>query len=699
MKTLLLILLLSSSIEIPSSKVADSPTEAPLHRSALPPVSPHSGDTHRGGAILPDTFLEYPNGAEISSSPLHSGGPWSVDGGPNLRSSVSRLRSPVLSEVEASSIGHPTSDPKLNFGLVDQHLDPGAGEEASSFLPAPVTVFTPIEETASLRTSAPATSGRRSDDTQHRTSVIRHPTPLPSPVFGLPSSIPPSAFDSTSLFLRIELESSPKNSSPNLGITLSSQELDDRYDYILQVQDSLSLSPGEFLEGTMGLQLGEIKIPFQGDFGRLRIELDSEILLQNIWVQPNDSLRLSIDQRTGRLLFLGPHKEMFRLQVQLQDLASAWTKTINPIMLTSSKERILDSPEKVADYQRIAGNQSFGWNRKMEFLAEDSERLQRAKFLLNSAGQDHPVFQELIRYRDQLDPERYDWLWLYWKGKLRKQALDFMLLTQASSPEWGQLLMENALEAEDLTRLQSLREFPMEFTEALYVEHYLLEIYTGISFSHLTETLPADLQNQVNAFFLVRQYKDLADADSLISGLLDRTASPWIKEYLQGILLSNLKGRKFINEPFWNEQGDPVYPESWKGKLVFLDFWLSGCGACLAFAKNKFLPLLEEFGSHPDILFVTITGDSDRELWKSTLAKNQLTTAQTQDLFAGGVTHPALKQYHIQAFPEQLLLDKEGKILQVGGFPSDLQGWKELLQNYLAGDHSKLTSLTQPQSN
>ncbi|WP_157963322.1 TlpA family protein disulfide reductase [Algoriphagus litoralis] len=55
MNTLLLILLLSSSIEIPSSKVADSPPEVQDHRPA-PSVSPHSGDAHRGGAILSDVF-------------------------------------------------------------------------------------------------------------------------------------------------------------------------------------------------------------------------------------------------------------------------------------------------------------------------------------------------------------------------------------------------------------------------------------------------------------------------------------------------------------------------------------------------------------------------------------------------------------------------------------------------------------------
>ncbi|GAB2493406.1 hypothetical protein GCM10027164_24040 [Algoriphagus taiwanensis] len=427
----------------------------------------------------------------------------------------------------------------------------------------------------------------------------------------------------------------------------------------------------------------------------MEIKLGTQILIQDLWVQPNDSLRVNMDRDTGKLLFLGPQKEKFRLQVQLQDLALAENKSINPIMLISSKDRILDSPEKIAQYQRIEENQAVGWNRKMELLAEDSERLHRARFLLNTTGQNHPVFRELIRYGDDLDPQFYDWLWLYWKGKLRKQALDFMVLTQSSSPEWGQLLLENALEEEELNRVNFLKEYPLEFVEALYVENYLLEIYSGISFIHLTEALPKNLQNQVNAFFLVRQYKELEVADSLIAGLLDRTESPWIKEYLQDILLANLKGSEFLNEPFWNEQGEPVYPESWKGKLVFLDFWLSGCGACLAFARNKFLPLLEEFGSLSDILFVTITGDKDLAHWKSTLAQDQLTTPKALNLFAHGVSHPALKQYHIQAFPEQMLLDKDGKILQIGGFPQDLEGWRQLLQSYLNGDSPSIHTLTQ----
>ncbi|WP_157373327.1 TlpA family protein disulfide reductase [Algoriphagus terrigena] len=636
----LALLCLAGSSSSAQSRVADSPTEAPLYPSALH-VSPHSGDTHRGGETLPDTFLKYHYGPK--------------------------------EETAASLLGAPRSDVSPLPSLID--------------------------ETASLRASA------RSDVSGHPAPSIPHPTTKgfslvdDSTSQGQEGGIPSAQVGEKPLNLRIEIESPPGPKPQDLGITVSSQELDFRYDYILQVQDSLSLTPGEMLEGTMGLWEGELQIPMQDGFGRLQVSQDSRILIQDIWVQPQDSLRLSIDHSTGKVIFLGPQQDKFRLQLQLQDLAAAWIKSINPVMLTSGKERVLDSPQKVADYQKIAENHSFGWNRKMELLIQDSERLGRAEFLLNSAGQDHPVFQELKRYQDQLDPALYDWLWLYWRGKLRMQALDFMVLTRATSPEWGQLLLENPLEEAELDRIRSIKEFPLEFVESLYVENYLLELYSGVSFTHLTEALPVDLQNQVNAFFLVRQYKDLAAADQLISDLMEKLESPWIASYLQRILMANLQGREIINQPFWDEEGQPVYPESWKGKLVFLDFWLSGCGSCLAFARHKFLPLVEEFSQHPDILFVTITGDRDRELWKSTLATNQLTTVNTLDLYAGGVSHPALKQYHIQAFPEQLLLDKEGKILQTGGFPATLEGWRQLLQAYLNGENTALNSLTHSQPN
>ncbi|OOG69921.1 thioredoxin family protein [Algoriphagus sp. A40] len=71
------------------SQVVQSPGADLLHRFAGPTVSPHSGDTHRGGETLSDTFLKFNDGAEVSSHPLHSGGPWTVNSGLNIPTTAS----------------------------------------------------------------------------------------------------------------------------------------------------------------------------------------------------------------------------------------------------------------------------------------------------------------------------------------------------------------------------------------------------------------------------------------------------------------------------------------------------------------------------------------------------------------------------------------------------------------------------------
>ncbi|UZD23925.1 hypothetical protein PBT90_11050 [Algoriphagus halophytocola] len=485
------------------------------------------------------------------------------------------------------------------------------------------------------------------------------------------------------IHLRMEVAPPPGQTPEALSFRLSSHELDLRYDYRTLYHDSMKLLEGQFLKGTMGLWEAEALLPIADGFGRLDLFQGKRPLVQDIWVQPGDSIRISLDQSSGKILFLGPDQDQLRLQVELQDLAAAWEQTTNPIILTSSMERVLDSPEAQASYQEISDNYVPGWNRKMELLIQQEDRLGRARFLFAGTEDSHPVFRELARFEDLIQPAIYDWLWLYWKAKLRMQALEFIYLNKSFDVEWAQLLMENLLEGQAMDRIKKQTEFPMELLESLYLENLLLEGYTEIDFDHLTESLPEHLRQQVQAFFLVRQYKDLADSEARISSLITEVENPHVVMYLKEILMGNLKGKEFMNEPFWNEKGEQVYPESWNGKLVFLDFWLSGCGACMAFAKNKFLPLVEEFGDHPDILFVTITGDSDRELWESTLEKKHFTALHTLDLFAGGVTHPALKQYHIQAFPEQLLLDSGRRILQTGDFPTTLEGWRQLILAYL----------------
>lgn len=570
-----------------------------------------------------------------------------------------------------------------DFGLVDKYQDPGAGEVNPVFLPAPVTVYDSANQTSyRFNPEYPQISN------QSNSKLIDERISGLNSAFGIPvfsdksrGKIIPTIGDS--LFsLRVEVRQLADRPSPKIHIQILTQEMDSRFGLVHLQQDSLLLDQGTFMDGTFGFWQGEQHLPLSQSIARLRISFEERDLMKDFWISPGDSLRISYDPGTGTLSFLGPQADKFRFQQELHDLAYQFRQEINPTMILSSVDRILDTPEKLAQYQVVSDNYKPGWNRKMEWLTTEQARLQRSEYLIRKA-RTHPILKAIAEKDQQLDSGLLNWLRLYWEGKLRKEALDFITLAKGDSEEWGRLLMgfgfSAGLEEEHLGK----GPLPIELVEAGYVQYILLEDAMEIPFGKLIDTLPARLREDLMAFYLIREYKNLPDAKVLLADQIKRTSEAWKRDYLTDILESNLQGSQLLNHPFLDEEGNEVYPESWKGKLVVIDFWLSGCSSCFAFAKNKFLPLLEEFAGHPDILFVTITGDDKPELWKNSLAKGIYTNSKSQNLFAGGISHPTLSQYHIQAFPAQLLLDKEGRILQSGGFPSNLEGWRTLLQTYL----------------
>jgi thiol-disulfide isomerase/thioredoxin len=479
------------------------------------------------------------------------------------------------------------------------------------------------------------------------------------------------------LILKGLIKSSPAEKH-RLSYRLSTQEIDPYYGRFQLSEGSIALAPGSFYTGTSGGQVFELQIPLSG-FGRLSVYDGDSPWLEDIWVRAGDSLLL---HREGtRLFFSGPSAEAVRVQIQLQDIFEASNAERNPVMILSDAGAMLNTPAKMQAYQDAVDSYVPGWSRHMVWLESEADKLTRAKELFAAAGNGHPVLTALERSQEMLDAEHYHWLYGYWKGRLAIQALQFAAIAKPASADWASLILENSLE-EPFSRPQQGKA-PAELVEALYLESKLLSALTPVSFLHLSESLPDPLEEQVNALYLVREYKELSDADSLFRQVIAKTQSPEILLALEQLYRSSLKGRDFAPFAFEDESGREVFPKEWKGKLVLMDFWLSGCGACLKFAGESFLPVLEEFRNHPGLVIVTVAGDSSRELWKQSLASNRYTNGQALNLFSGGASHPTLRENLIQSFPAQLILDREGKILQTGGFPTDRQGWIDLIKSYL----------------
>ncbi|MDR7128100.1 thiol-disulfide isomerase/thioredoxin [Algoriphagus sp. 4150] len=573
-KTLLICLLglLCLPTSTTTAQVADSPGADFLHRS-VPQVSPDPGDSHRGGAIRPDTL------------------------------------------------------PEQN-GLVDHS---GQGQKSAGSSASGVGFFT----------------------------------------------------------LKGEISAHPSDTL-DLVYELVQRELDPYYGLMDIQKDSISLQKGSFYAGTSRKQTFLLRLPINEPFARFNLYAKDVPLLQNIWVQPGDSLIVHWNLSKQQLHFSGPAAAHVRVQRQLKEIALGESEGRNPVMIIPNAAVMLNTQEKKTEYNAVLESYVPAWNRKLELLETETMRIERAENLFSSRIS-HPVFVELERYSDVLKAPLHQWLKIYWTGVFQNSALKFVKACRPKNHDWAEVILGHGLDVSGLLPEDLSGILPFEFAESLLMENILLESLTPVSFLHLTASIPGPLRDQVNSLYLIREHKDLPNADSLFSRVLSESRVLWIGAQLEVIRKSVLKGSDFSPHGFIGTSGNRVFPEEWKGKIVLIDYWLSGCGACQDFAENTFLPLMREFETQEDLLFVTISGDRNEERWKKSLASGKYTTPQSINLYSGGSSHPSLRQTFIRAFPAQMLLDREGKILQAGEFPKNLEGWIRLIQSYLPKESSLKT--------
>ncbi|MDR1896087.1 MAG: AhpC/TSA family protein [Prevotellaceae bacterium] len=98
-----------------------------------------------------------------------------------------------------------------------------------------------------------------------------------------------------------------------------------------------------------------------------------------------------------------------------------------------------------------------------------------------------------------------------------------------------------------------------------------------------------------------------------------------------------------------------------KGKYVLLDFWASWCSPCRAENPN----IVALYNEYKDKGFeiVGISLDNDKDAWIKGIEDDKITWSQMSDL--KGWESPACVKYKVSAIPFTLLLDKEGKVIEI----------------------------------
>lgn len=309
----------------------------------------------------------------------------------------------------------------------------------------------------------------------------------------------------------------------------------------------------------------------------------------------------------------------------------------------------------------------------------------------------------LVNYKSKLSYLAFSILQADVIGKNRKWVYERIELASFNSNTvWGRAAIELF---QNLKKNSDTLNVSGSFTLApAYVEYQYQKVLLGYKFYNHLGVLPLD----IDLFSVINSNYD--------GPLRDKLLTRWLKsmirnscahtEYFENVLSvintglykqivedwkrTYSKGAPVLDFAFQDSQDSLVRLSDFRGKVIFMDMWFTGCLSCIEVSK-ALKSVEEEFKNRSDVVFISLSIDRDKKRWLKSIKESpsderqqlsHYTSATTRYLYTGGkgFNDEFISKYNPSGFyPQLLLIDKRGKIFSSDPPRPDLENGQEKL--------------------
>jgi|GEM_PF-1708627 len=175
------------------------------------------------------------------------------------------------------------------------------------------------------------------------------------------------------------------------------------------------------------------------------------------------------------------------------------------------------------------------------------------------------------------------------------------------------------------------------------------------------------IKDKLMFLFIKREFDRLED--SLTRKLIADISDASLRNHLLAYGSALRKGKKAIDFALPDVSNRMVRLSDYKGKVVFIDFWFTGCKGCIIYYRDVVSKVEPAFRGNKDVVFISVSIDRSRNAWlKSVYGADKkggvYTSPEVVNLYTSGQgsQHEVISNYQIGGYPRPLLIGRDGRI-------------------------------------